>query len=86
MGSLLYSKGRNSRPLLAAASGYGVVDFSGRGLPFGPAGNFSGLTASGNTTSIGGNALQLVYRASGRLGQVKCAGSGVMNYVYSGRG
>jgi RHS repeat-associated protein len=82
MGSLLDSEGRSSRPLLAAA----VVDFSGRGLPFGPAGDFSGLTASGSTTAIGGNAPQLVYGASGRLGQVKRAGTVVMNYTYSGRG
>jgi len=42
--------------------------------------------ASGNTTSIGGTALQLVYGASGRLGQVKRSGTVVMNYAYNGRG
>lgn len=42
--------------------------------------------AIGNTTSIGGTSLQLVYGASGRLGQVKRAGTVVMNYAYNGRG
>ncbi|WP_425510821.1 RHS repeat-associated core domain-containing protein [Xanthomonas bonasiae] len=42
--------------------------------------------AIGNTLSIGGTALQFVYGASGRIGQVKRAGTVVMNYAYNGRG
>jgi len=42
--------------------------------------------AMGNTTSIGGTALQFVYGASGRIGQAKRAGTVVMNYAYNGRG
>ncbi len=42
--------------------------------------------AIGNTTSIGGTALEFVYGASGRIGQAKRAGTVVMNYAYNGRG
>ncbi|MEE7565293.1 RHS repeat protein, partial [Xanthomonas sp. Kuri4-3] len=42
--------------------------------------------ALGNTLSIGGTALQFVYGASGRIGQVKRAGTVTMNYAYNGRG
>ena len=41
--------------------------------------------AIGNTTAIGGTALQFVYGASGRIGQVKRAGTVVMNHAYNGR-
>jgi hypothetical protein len=42
--------------------------------------------ASGNTTSIGGTALQFVYGASGCIGQLKRFGTVVVNYAYNGCG
>ncbi|WP_279363246.1 RHS repeat-associated core domain-containing protein [Xanthomonas sacchari] len=42
--------------------------------------------AAGNTTAIGGTAVQYVYGANGRLTQVKRSGTTVANYAYNGRG
>ncbi|WP_254460789.1 RHS repeat-associated core domain-containing protein [Xanthomonas sacchari] len=50
------------------------------------AGTSRGYDAAGNTTAIGGTAVQYVYGANGRLVQVKRSGTTVANYAYNGRG
>lgn len=42
--------------------------------------------AAGNTSGIGGTAKQFIYDDTGRMGQVKQAGTAVMNYRYNGKG
>ncbi|UYK82724.1 RHS repeat protein [Xanthomonas sacchari] len=50
------------------------------------AGTARSYDAAGNTTAIGGTAVQYVYGANGRLTQVKRSGTVVANYAYNGRG
>ncbi|MCW0422148.1 RHS repeat-associated core domain-containing protein [Xanthomonas sacchari] len=50
------------------------------------AGTARSYDATGNTTAIGGTAVQYVYGANGRLTQVKRSGTTVANYAYNGRG
>ncbi|MCC4592559.1 hypothetical protein LL974_15585 [Xanthomonas campestris pv. cannae] len=50
------------------------------------AGTARSYDAAGNTTAIGGTAVQYVYGANGRLTQVKRSGTTVANYAYNGRG
>ncbi|UYK67864.1 hypothetical protein NG831_06800 [Xanthomonas sacchari] len=50
------------------------------------AGTARSYDAAGNTTAIGGTAVQYVYGANGRLTQVKRSGATVANYAYNGRG
>ncbi|MCW0403316.1 hypothetical protein NB689_000609 [Xanthomonas sacchari] len=50
------------------------------------AGTTRSYDAAGNTTAIGGTAVQYVYGANGRLTQVKRSGTVVANYAYNGRG
>ncbi|WNH46089.1 RHS repeat-associated core domain-containing protein [Xanthomonas hawaiiensis] len=50
------------------------------------AGTARSYDAAGNTTAIGGTAVQYVYGANGRLTQVKRNGTVVANYAYNGRG
>ncbi|MCW0460981.1 hypothetical protein NB717_002049 [Xanthomonas sacchari] len=50
------------------------------------AGTARGYDAAGNTTAVGGTAVQYVYGANGRLTQVKRSGTTVANYAYNGRG
>ncbi|WP_265531016.1 RHS repeat-associated core domain-containing protein [Xanthomonas sontii] len=50
------------------------------------AGTARNYDAAGNTTAIGGTAVQYVYGANGRLTQVKRSGTTVANYAYNGRG
>ncbi|WP_295909443.1 RHS repeat-associated core domain-containing protein [uncultured Xanthomonas sp.] len=50
------------------------------------AGTARSYDAAGNTTAIGGTAVQYVYGAHGRLTQVKRSGTVVANYAYNGRG
>ncbi|MBB5874910.1 RHS repeat domain-containing protein [Xanthomonas sp. 3498] len=49
------------------------------------AGTARSYDAAGNTTAIGGTAVQYVYGANGRLTQVKRSGTVVANYAYNGR-
>ncbi|UYK74645.1 RHS repeat-associated core domain-containing protein [Xanthomonas sacchari] len=50
------------------------------------AGTARSYDAAGNTTAIGGTAVQYVYGANGRPTQVKRSGTVVANYAYNGRG
>ncbi|WP_295930601.1 hypothetical protein, partial [uncultured Xanthomonas sp.] len=50
------------------------------------AGTARSYDAAGNTTAIGGTAVQYIYGANGRLTQVKRSGTTVANYAYNGRG
>ncbi|MDA8449214.1 hypothetical protein M4R23_07295 [Acidovorax sp. GBBC 3332] len=50
------------------------------------AGTARSYDAAGNTTAIGGTAVQYVYGANGRLSQVNRNGAKVANYAYNGRG
>ncbi|WP_226980429.1 RHS repeat-associated core domain-containing protein [Xanthomonas sp. LMG 12459] len=50
------------------------------------AGTARSYDAAGNTTAIGGTAVQHVYGANGRLSQVNRNGAKVANYAYNGRG
>ncbi len=50
------------------------------------AGTARSYDAAGDTTAIGGTAVQYVYGANGRLTQVKRSGTTVANYAYNGRG
>ncbi|MCW0457860.1 hypothetical protein NB712_002956 [Xanthomonas sacchari] len=50
------------------------------------AGTARSYDAAGNTTAIGGTAVQYIYGANGRLIQVKRSGTTVANYAYNGRG
>ncbi|MBB6367942.1 RHS repeat-associated protein [Xanthomonas sacchari] len=50
------------------------------------AGTARSYDAAGNTTAIGGTAVQYVYGANGRLTQVKRSSTTVANYAYNGRG